>query len=86
MIDKIITLDNDKRYVLLDETVLSKIKYYLGLKLDENNEPTNEYIYFEEKRNKDNIYLKPIINNKIKDLLLTSFTINYFNNVYDGAN
>lgn len=86
MVDKIIKLENNIKYILLDETILSKIKYYVGLKLNENNEPTNEYQYFEEKKDKNNIFLKPVINDKIKDLLLTSFTVNYFNNVYEEVN
>lgn len=86
MVDKIIKLENNIRYVLLDETSLSKIKYYLGFKLNDQNEPTDEYLYFEEKKEKNNIFLKPVINDKIKDLLLASFTINYFNSVYDGVN
>ena len=86
MVDKIIKLENNIKYILLDETILSKIKYYVGLKLNEKNEPTNEYLYFEEKKDKNNIFLKPVINDKIKDLLLTSFTVNYFNNVYEEVN
>lgn len=86
MIDKIVKLDNNNKYILFDETILSKIKYYMGLKLDDKNEPTNEYLYFEEKKDKDNIFLKPVMNDNIKDLLLTAFTINYFNSVYDEVN
>ena len=86
MVDKIIKLENNIKYILIDEKILSKIKYYVGLKLNEKNEPTNEYLYFEEKKDKNNIFLKPVINDKTKDLLLTSFTVNYFNNVYEEVN
>ena len=82
MIDKIITLSNNKKYVILDETILDNIKYYLGLRL-ENNNPTNNYLYFEEIKEDNNLSLKPIEKEDIKDILLTSFTINYFDKVYD---
>ena len=82
MVDKIITLNNQKKYLILDETIIDNKKYYLSLRL-ENDEPTNNYLYFEEI---DNDNLKPIIDEKMKDILLTSFTINYVDKVYDEVN
>lgn len=79
MVDKIITLSNQKKYLILDETIIDNKKYYLGLRI-ENNEPTNNYLYFEEIDNND---LKPIKDEDIKEILLTSFTINYIDKVYD---
>ena len=79
MVDKIITLNNQKKYLILDETTIDNKKYYFGIRL-ENNEPTNNYLYFEEI---DNNNLKPIIDENLKEILLTSFTINYINKVYD---
>ena len=83
MIDKIITLSNNKKYLILDETILDNIKYYFGLRLNGNNSPTNNYLYFEEIKEDNNLSLKPIEKEEIKDILLTSFTINYFDKVYD---
>ena len=83
MVDKIVKLSNGIRYVLLDETTLEDTKYYLGLRLNEKKEPTDKYLYFEEKREGKNMLLKPIEDDKTKDLLLTSFTINYLDKVYD---
>lgn len=79
MVDKIITLSNQKKYLILDETIIDNKKYYLGLRI-EKNEPTNNYLYFEEI---DNNNLKPIKDEDIKEILLTSFTINYIDKVYD---
>ena len=78
MLNEIITLDNNKKYLILDETILDNIKYYLGIELI-NNKPSNNYLYFQEIDNN----IKPIIDNKIKETLLTSFTINYLDKVYD---
>ena len=79
MLDKIITLDNKKKYLIIDETIINNTKYYLTI-LFENNKPSNKYLYFEEI---DNNNLKPIIDEDIKDILLTSFTINYIDKAYD---
>ncbi len=79
LVDKIITLNNQRKYLILDETTIENKRYYLGLRI-ENDEPTNNYLYFEEK---DNNNLKPIIDEEIKEILLTAFTINYIDKVYD---
>ena len=79
MVDKIITLSNQKKYLILDETNIDNKKYYLALRL-ENDKPTNNYLYFEEMAN-DN--LKPVNNEAIRETLLTSFTVNYIDKVYD---
>ena len=79
MLDKIITLDNKKKYLIIDETTIDNTKYYLSILL-EDNKPSNKYLYFEEINNNN---LKPIIDEDIKDILLTSFTINYIDKVYD---
>jgi len=83
MLDKIVELENNKSYVMLDETVLNNIKYYLGLRLDQNEEPTNNYLFFEETLEGDNTFLTPIENEDMKGLLLTAFTVNFLDKVYD---
>ena len=81
MVDKIVTLNNQKKYLILDETTIDDKKYYLGLRI-EDNKPTNNYLYFEEI---DNNSLKSVKNEAIKEILLTAFTINYVDKVYDEA-
>jgi len=83
MLDKIVELENNKSYVMLDETVLNNIKYYLGLRLDQNEEPTNNYLFFEETLEGDNTFLTPIENEDMKGLLLTAFTVNLLDKAYD---
>ena len=83
MVDKIVELSNDKSYVILEETVLNDNKYYLGLKLNKNEEPTNNYLFFEESKVNNNTYLTPIEDEDIKSVLLTSFTMNFLEKVYD---
>ena len=83
MVDKIIELDNNKKYVILDEISLDDIKYYFGLRLDEKEEPTNNYLFFEEIIDSEDVYLNPIDDEKMKGVLLTAFSINYLDKVYD---
>jgi len=83
MVDNIVELENNKKYVILDECELDNVKYYYGLKLNDNEEPTNVYLFFEEIIENEEVYLKSIEDDKIKGLLLTAFTINYAEKVYD---
>ena len=83
MVDKIIELENDRKYVILDETSLNNVKYYFGLRLSESEEPTNNYLFFEESKEGNNTFLAPIEDEDMKGLLLTSFTVNFLDKVYD---
>ena len=83
MVDKIVELENNKKYVILDEKNLNNINYYFGLRLDDNEEPTNNYLFFEETKVDEDIYLAPVEDESMKGLLLTTFTINYLDKVYD---
>ena len=83
MVDKIVELENEKKYVLLDEKELNNINYYFGLRLDDNEEPTNNYLFFEETKVGEDVYLAPVEDEDMKGLLLTTFTANYLDKVYD---
>jgi len=83
MVDKIVELENNRKYVILDSKELNNTKYYYGLRLDKSEEPTNNYLFFEETTVGNDIYLAPVEDEKIRSTLLTAFTINYLDNVYD---
>lgn len=83
MVDKIIELEDNKKYIILDEKKLNNTKYYYGLRLDEKEEPTNVYLFFEETIDGDDVYLLPIEDDGLRGMLLTAFTINYLDKVYD---
>jgi len=83
MVDKIVELDNNNSYVILEESNLNNVKYYLGLRLNEKEEPTNNYLFFEEYKEGDNVFLTPIEDDDLKKILLTSFTVNFLGKVYD---
>ena len=48
MVDNIVLLEDDKKYVILDEKVLNNVKYYYGLRLTDKEIPTNMYLFFKE--------------------------------------
>ena len=83
MVDKIVELENSKNYLILDETLLNNKKFYFGLRLGENDEPTNNYLFFEELKENKNVSLIPIYDKNMKGLLLTTFTVNFLDKVYD---
>lgn len=83
MVDKIVELENNRSYAILDETLLGNTKYYFGLRLNEKEEPTNNYLFFEEYKEDNNIFLTPIENENMKGLLLTAFTVNFLDKAYD---
>ncbi|MBQ2872771.1 MAG: hypothetical protein IJE89_02085 [Bacilli bacterium] len=83
MVDKIVELENDRNYVILDETLLNGKKHYFGLRLNENEEPTNNYLFFEESKEGNDTFLTPVEDDDMKGLLLTAFTVNFLDKVYD---
>lgn len=83
MIDKIVELENNKSYVILDETILGDIKFYYGLRINEKEEPTNNYLFFEESIEDGEVYFTPVEDEGTRGLLLTAFTINLLDKLYD---
>ena len=79
MVDKIVKLENNKEYLLLDKTTLDNVTYYLSVKLDKDSDPTNKYLFFQEDKESNKTYLTKVTNEDIKGLLLTSFSTNYLN-------
>lgn len=83
MVDKIVELENNKSYVILDETLLNDVRYYFGLRLSDKEEPTNNYLFFEESKEGNDTFLTPIVDDDMKGLLLTAFTVNFLDKAYD---
>ncbi len=83
MVDQIVELEDGKSYVMLDSKELDNRKFYYGLRVNENEEPTNEYLFFEEFKEDNDTYLLPIDDESLKTLLLTVFTTNYIDSALD---
>lgn len=85
MVDKIITLENDRKYLIVDKVILNNINYYYGTRLDDNDEPLNNYIFLEEVKDSNDVYMVPVYDEKLKGLLLTAFTVSFVNMAYDNV-
>ena len=49
-VNDIIVLENNKNYLLLLDTVIKADKYYLAVELDNNENPTNNYVVVREEK------------------------------------
>ncbi len=77
MVDKIVKLGNNQEFLILDQTELDDNVYYLGIMVDKNEEPMNVHMFFKEQKKGNKTLLVPVMEEKERNLLLTSFTINY---------
>jgi len=83
MVDKIVELENGKTYVILDKKILDNRVFYYGLRLSDREEPTDDYLFFEEMNLDNETCLSPIVDESLKGLLLTAFTVNYLDRASD---
>ena len=76
--DTIITLDDDTKYALLDETEIDGTNYFFGVKLDNETEnQTTEYEIFEEEIEDGDTYMSALEESDFKQSVLVNFTNNY---------
>lgn len=76
--DTIITLDDNTKYALLDETEIDGTNYFFGVKLDNETEnPTTEYEIFEEEIEDGDTYMSALEESDFKQSVLVNFTNNY---------
>lgn len=57
-VNDIIVLENNKSYLLLLDTVIEANKYYLAVELDNNENPTNNYVVVKEEKEGNDIYME----------------------------
>lgn len=76
--DTIITLENGKEFILLDETVEDGKKYFFSVGYSSvENKTSNDYKFFEEIINNDEIYIQEVVDENLIKILLAIFTANY---------
>lgn len=63
-VDTIVTLGENRRYYLVDETYQGKNRYFLGTRLNEEDLPTIESEIFEELVLDKGTYLTPVIDDE----------------------
>lgn len=79
--DTIITLDDNTIYALLDETEVDNIKYFFAVKLDNKNNPTNEFEIFNSVEEDGETYMDTIDDDDFKQAILVDFTNKYIKEV-----
>lgn len=76
-VDTIVTLGQNRRYYLVDETIQDDKKYYLGTRLNEEDMPTSESEIFLEFTSNGGVYLTPVIDddelNSLAAIFLSKF-------------
>lgn len=83
MVDQIVELENGENYVILDKTDLDGRIFYYALRLDDKEQPTKNYLFFEELKSRNDVYFEPVEDEDTKGALLIAFSINYLNMAYD---
>ena len=77
-VDTIITLSNNSKYLLIDETSIEDKNYFYAIGVKDDLETvTGEYIFVEEIQRDNKTFIKKVEDKQIKDFLLTIFTKNY---------
>lgn len=83
MVDQIVELEDNRSYVILDKVDLEGRIFYYALRLNEKEEPTNNYLFFEELKENGETYLNKVEDKDEKFILLNAFSINYADMAYD---
>lgn len=86
MINNVVTLEGNENWYLSDETEQNNIKYYLGVKLDENEEPTNESRIFMEEREGEDVFLTEVEDKQVFNYLSAIFASKYNDKVDEIIN
>ncbi len=75
--DTVIKLKNNKAYLLLLESELDLEGYFLGVELDEKNEPTNTYVILQDVEKDGKHFVKKIDEPDILNQLLQDYQLQY---------
>lgn len=72
--NSVITLDNDKNYLLLEKVEFESRNFFMAVYLNEEEEPTDEYMIFEEILEDNEKYVEEVEDERILSNLLELFT------------
>lgn len=76
-VDNVILLEDNKKYLLLDETELDNKKYFYAVEVtDDKLEPTDNFAFLEEKIANQKVYVSQVQNQDLITSLLIIFTNN----------
>lgn len=76
-VDEIIDLENGKSYLLLLDSVIDNVKYFLAVGLNEKDEPNNDYIVLKEITENAEIYIQKVTDPVILSKLINDYSEDY---------
>lgn len=82
-VDEVVTLANNKNYLLLLNSELTEENYFLSVLLDPNGEPTNDYAVLKEIVKDGQTYCQKINDPTILNELIEDYKIQY-NDEYEA--
>ena len=74
-VDTVITLENDVNCLLLEEATLANENYFLAVVLNDDEEPSDEYVILKEHIENDEQYVIRIADEETLGKLVNLFTI-----------
>ena len=72
-VDEMITLENGESYGLLLESSVNNIKYFLSVRLNDDEEPTNDFKVFKEEVNGADAFVTEEENPSVLEVLLKDY-------------
>ena len=75
-IDNVITLEDNTKHLLLDTTEYEKDIYFYAVKLNEKNEPTEDYSFLKQVAVNNKICVSKVTNEEVKAALFIIFMNN----------
>jgi len=78
-IEDIITLEDNKDYMILDIIDFNKDKYIYFVGIDKDDNPTSEYIYLKVVEENGGYYTEEVQDDNVLKAIVTIFTNNYLN-------
>lgn len=84
-VDEIIDLENGTSYLLLLDSKINNNNYFLAVRLDENEEPTNDYIVLKEINENNETYTQKVTDPIILSKLIEEYSLDYEEDYVDEA-
>lgn len=84
MVGNIVTLEDGKEYLLLEETEKNGVRYLYAVRVLENETPTDEYLIFEAIVNGEEEFLKSVEDQKLYEELIEEFSDIVADKILDG--
>lgn len=75
--EEVITLENNKEYVILDTVKYKDEKYLYCVGIDKDENPTKEYIYLKGIEEDGEFYIENVEDQETLQIIISLFTANY---------